>query len=1008
MASELITAFNAGEASRNLESRKDLDFYKRLCSVAENVDILSEGGATTRAGTKYIATTKNNTVAYLRPFSYSDEYSYVMELGETYARIYDNQTEAVVANLVTPWGINDVQELDFYRSYDVMWVCHPDHPTQLITRTAVDAFSIAEIEFDYPPLLEPNVTATTLTVGATTGTGVALTASADLFDPSHVGAVFAINHERTAAQSSVNGSSSATFQSSALDVSFSNWRIDTGGTWNGLLMIERSFDGGSTWEAGEKIADTTNIANANFFFESTTREGANTLIRINWTKSGTKTPLDYNLSVIDLYTYGLVEVTAVTDAQNAVCTVLSTVGATSATTRWSEGAFSNYRGYPRTVTRHEDRLIFSGTNSEPNMLWMSYTGDYYNFFAGTLADEAIRRAPPANGFTQWMVSKGDLFIGTSSELITVTGYNPNQPLTPDNFKFNIESSFGSAQRRPVLANNVVLYLQKNEQTIREILYDDNSKSYRSQDISRIAKHIVGEGVSEIDLVRLPEQRMHCILHSGEKGVLTYERAEEVVAWRRYATDGSYISTCVVDNGAEDAVWNIVLRDGSYYIEKEQSRDFNGTDYWCVDSGKYSFLEASTDISDISKTVVPSTLGEGCTPSVFNSKIIWEDSGLTNEGETVWYDPTSTYAYWNDGSEWLISAVGDVGGSPTNYFKLQDYPDTITVTGAGDPTANGIYSYNIASSQWEFAYNSETTSVISYDSYSLWFLHAVDLYLAPAVFGDPNPPKTEWGFLPPTLGPAPTLEYTIPTTQYVGQGSWSGTIVKSDSAILTVTSTAHGLTNGDYVRIDSVVGMTELNENIYTISDKTDDTFVLKSEDNTVVIDGGSFADYVSDGTITQVTNTFTGLTHLEGKTVAVIADGMYDGDHTVASGAITLNDYYNRIITGLKYECTVSPMPIEPDLMDRSSSGKQKLINGKVKLKLKDTIGGSFGSVLAKMEKLIPETYPPLGESWDLVNDDVEVYCFDGWDDIKRVYFKQTLPLPAEILSMVITIDVRG
>jgi len=42
------------------------------------------------------------------------------------------------------------------------------------------------------------------------------------------------------------------------------------------------------------------------------------------------------------------------------------------------------------------------------------------------------------------------------------------------------------------------------------------------------------------------------------------------------------------------------------------------------------------------------------------------------------------------------------------------------------------------------------------------------------------------------------------------------------------------------------------------------------------------------------------------------------------------------------------------------------------------------------------------------VNDDVEVYNADSWDDIKRVYFKQTLPLPAELLSMSITVDVRS
>lgn len=877
MATSLIAAFNGGEASRNLESRRDLGLYGRLCSIAENVDILSEGGAISRAGTKFIAETKDGEKAYLRPFSYSDEYSYVMEIGDEYMRIYNNQTEALVDEIATPWALEDVPELDMYRSYDVMWIAHKDYPTQILTRTAVDAFSIEEIEFDYPPLLEPNTTDTTLSITDTAtawatstvyaagayvtnsgtryrcliahtsgtfttdlaagkwvadisivGTGLTLTSSTDYFDVDHAGAIFSISHQRAAAQNSVNGSSAATFQSTALDVSFCNWRVETGGTWNGRLIVERSFDGGVTWVAGELIGDTTGIAAANFSFDTPIREKGNTLVRLNWIRSsGTMT---YNLSCIDLFTYGLVEVKSITSAKIAVVDVISTIGATTATVRWSEGAFSEYRGYPRTVSRHEDRLVFSGTRTEPNMIWMSFTGDYYNFFAGTLADEAIRRGPATNGFTSWLVSKGDLFIGTSNELITLLPMNSNQQITPENLKFNTESSFGGAYRAPVLANNIVLYLQKNGQTIREILYDDNSKSYVSQDVSRIAKHITAQGVEEIILMRLPEQRLHCILGNGEKGVLTYERSEEVMAWRRYVTDGDYISCCVVDDGTEDTIWNIVAREGSYYLEKEKSRNFVGTDYWCLDS-------------------------------------------------------------------------------------------------------------------------------------------AVNKYLAPA---------------------------TVITD------------VTLDSTDVVVTSPAHGLADGDHVRIRDVVGMVELNNNVYTVADKTDDTFKLKFQDGSAYIVGTTFTAYDSGGTATQVSNTIDGLDHLEGKLVGVTADGLYDGDHEVEDGEITLNGFYNRIVAGLKYDCTVSPMPIEPDLMDRSPSGKQKLVSGKVKLKLKDTIGGSFGSIIGRLEFLIPETTPPLGTAWTPVNADIEVYNADGWEDIKRVYFKQTIPMPAEILSMSLTMDVRA
>jgi hypothetical protein len=927
MATELITAFNGGEASRNLESRRDIDLYNRLCSVAENVDINPEGGSQTRAGTKYIATTSGGK-AYARAFSYSDEFSYVMEIGDLYIDIYDNQSETLVDSLVSPWAIEEVPELTFYRSYDVMWVTSPNHPTQIITRTSTTSFTIEDISFDYPPTLPQNITDTTLTVAATTGTGVALTASADLFVDAHVGSTFAINHERSAAQSSVNEKGKvATFQSAWLDVSYANWRIETGGTWTGRAIIERSFDGGSTVEAGEKIADTTSIDAGNFSFDSPVREGANTLVRVNFTFATGS--FDYNLSSIDLYTYGLVEITAVTDAQNATCDIISDVGATTATKRWSEGAFSAYRGYPRTVTRHQDRLSFCGTSYEPNMLWMSFTGDYYNFFAGTLADESIRRAPPVNGFASWMISKGDLFIGTDSEFVTVTGQNPSLELTPENFKFVVESSFGGAFRAPALANNVVLYLQKSNKTVREILYDDTSKSYASNDVSRIAKHIAGVGIKEMTLQRLPEQRLHCILENGEKGVLTYERNEEVVAWRRYKTDGDYISTCIVDNGAEDAVWNTVLRDGAYMLEKEQSRVFEGVKYWCVDSGTSNVLLGKTAMyaevdEDLDYIIKISSVGHGLQNG---DKVLLEGlTGMTSLNGNVY-----TVADRTDDNFCLKTIDGSDYVLPHLFPEFNHTGITLDNSSAVwrgfynkfSSTGPGVYYYQYEPDEFQFG------QVDSFNPLYSWSI-------------------LEDGFY--------RLYNPLPTTRFPPSTGWK-----------------------------------------FISTDLPDSLTVTVERD-----------DIDSAGFMTQVSNTVTGLGHLEGKTVAAVGDGMYDGDHVVTGGAITLNDYYNCIISGLRYECTTSPMPIEPLSAEKLSAGKRKLISGKVTLKLKDTIGGSFGSVLGELEDIIGETAPRLGEAQELINDDIEVYHADGWDDIKRVYFKQTLPLPAEILSMSIVLDVRA
>ena len=57
------------------------------------------------------------------------------------------------------------------------------------------------------------------------------------------------------------------------------------------------------------------------------------------------------------------------------------------------------------------------------------------------------------------------------------------------------------------------------------------------------------------------------------------------------------------------------------------------------------------------------------PEVLRGTRYWHDTGTTENGEKVLHDSTGEFAYWNDGSAWLISAVADVGGSPVDCFKM---------------------------------------------------------------------------------------------------------------------------------------------------------------------------------------------------------------------------------------------------------------------------------------------------------------------------------------------------
>ena len=87
----LKESFNAGEFTPRLHSRYELEKYKNGCGTLTNFVPLAHGPVTRRPGTEYIAAVKT-AAKYTRliPFEFSEDDSYIVELGDLYARFYRN------------------------------------------------------------------------------------------------------------------------------------------------------------------------------------------------------------------------------------------------------------------------------------------------------------------------------------------------------------------------------------------------------------------------------------------------------------------------------------------------------------------------------------------------------------------------------------------------------------------------------------------------------------------------------------------------------------------------------------------------------------------------------------------------------------------------------------------------------------------------------------------------------------------------------------------------------
>src|SRR5882672_10070215 len=84
------TSFNSGEWSPSLYAQVNLKQYHSGAALLRNFFVDTRGGATTRSGTRYIATCKSNGTVRPIPFQASFTVSYLLEFGQGYVRFYNN------------------------------------------------------------------------------------------------------------------------------------------------------------------------------------------------------------------------------------------------------------------------------------------------------------------------------------------------------------------------------------------------------------------------------------------------------------------------------------------------------------------------------------------------------------------------------------------------------------------------------------------------------------------------------------------------------------------------------------------------------------------------------------------------------------------------------------------------------------------------------------------------------------------------------------------------------
>ena len=150
----------------------------------------------------------------------------------------------------------------------------------------------------------------------------------------------------------------------------------------------------------------------------------------------------------------------------------------------------------------------------------------------------------------------------------------------------------------------------------------------------------------------------------------------------------------------------------------------------------------------------------------------------------------------------------------------------------------------------------------------------------------------------------------------------------------------------------------------------------------------------------SATTTISGLDHLEGETVSVLADGSTHPDKVVSSGAITLERSSTKVKVGLPYVSLLQTMRIDAGANNGTSQSKTKRIY-EITARLYESIGIEIGPDLNNMERI------PFRSSANAMDSGINVFTGDkeiefrgNYETDGFIFVRQNQPLPLTVLSL--------
>lgn len=376
------------------------------------------------------------------------------------------------------------------------------------------------------------------------------------------------------------------------------WSFKTSGLWSGEWIIERSEDGGATWETLKAL---TSREDSNYLVsEDQLGIPCRLRLRLSWRMNSEIGTEPVSLEVAENLSRKRVKIIGYTSPTEVDVRVIGELPGIEETQAWKISAFDDRSGYPRACAVFDNRLVLGGTRLQPQGFFYSGIYDYENFNpVSTEADQPflIDTVSEDQSAVQWMSEQRELFVGTASEEGVLVTRKQDEAQSAENLPLvRWSDTMGSEHMEAITMRDSLLLVQRGGKQLNMMTYSIEADGYTGEEVSLMASDLFLTGIKQVAQLREPYNGLYVVTGDGNVAHMVYEPKLQVTGWCRFVTSpGSFESVQTLPGDAlEDDVWVVVNRtiNGSTMrcVEKFKTGQYDlvedgATDgHWYVDSG----------------------------------------------------------------------------------------------------------------------------------------------------------------------------------------------------------------------------------------------------------------------------------------------------------------------------------------------------------------------------------------------------------------------------------------